>query len=80
MRAAVAVACRVRRSFGSLATMRFSRSGELSCVGSDRCAGKKLYATKIFAEIFDYDFVFAEDFLDDQTDLTIANIATTMRK
>src|SRR6267142_3581968 len=45
-----------------------------AAVGSNRGAGKKFYAAQIFAEILDYDFIFAEDFLDDQADLTIANI------
>jgi len=34
---------------------------------------EKAYASR-FPEILDYDFIFAEDFLDDQADLTIANI------
>ena len=45
-----------------------------AAVGSDRCAGKEFYAAKIFAEALDDDFVFAEDFFDDEADLAIAGV------
>ena len=75
MRAALAEACKVRRSVGSVATMRFrSSSKNQAAVGSDCRSGKKFYAAQVFAEILDDDFVFAEDFFHDQTDLAIAGV------
>src|ERR1700728_3616420 len=45
-----------------------------AAVWGDRGAWEKLYATKVFAEILDDDFVFAEDLFDDQADLAIARV------
>jgi len=45
-----------------------------TAVGSDGGAGEKFYAAEIFAEIFDDDFIFAEDFFDDEADLAIAGV------
>ena len=42
-----------------------------AAVGRDGGAGEKFDAAEIFAEVLDDDFVFAEDFFDDQANLTI---------
>src|SRR5208337_1754587 len=45
-----------------------------AAIRSDGGAGEELHAAEIFAKIFDYDFVFAEDFFDDEANLTIPGI------
>ena len=45
-----------------------------AAVRSDGRAWEKFYAAEILAEILDDDFVFAEDFFDDETDLAIAGV------
>src|SRR3989440_4211594 len=45
-----------------------------AAVGSNSCAGEKFYAAQIFTEALDNDFVFAEDFFDDQADLAIVHV------
>ena len=45
-----------------------------AAIGSDSGTGEKFYAAEVFAEAFDYDFVFAENFFDDQADLTIVGV------
>src|SRR5579859_1437578 len=42
-----------------------------AAVRSNRSAGEYLYAAKIFAEALDHDFIFAENFLNNQTDLPV---------
>ena len=43
-------------------------------VRSDSGAGEKFYAAEIFAEALDHDFVFAENFFDDDANLTIVSV------
>src|SRR5262249_6326845 len=45
-----------------------------TAVRRDRRAGEKLYAAKIFTEALDHDFVLAENFLDNQTDLAVVRV------
>ncbi len=44
-----------------------------AAVRSDRCTGEKLHAAQVFPKVLDHDFVFAQNFLDDQADLTASN-------
>ena len=45
-----------------------------AAVGRDGRAGEEFYAAQVFAEVLDNDFVFAEDFFDDQADLAVAGV------
>src|SRR5579883_1372933 len=45
-----------------------------AAIGSDGGAWEELHPAEIFAEVFDDDFVFAEDFFHDHADLAIAGI------
>src|SRR5271154_208157 len=45
-----------------------------AAIGCNGGAGKDFYATEIFAEALDNDFVFADDFFDDETDFAVADI------
>src|SRR6266404_2415015 len=45
-----------------------------AAVRSNSCAREELDAAKVFAEIFDNDFIFADDFLDHEPDLAIAGV------
>src|SRR5256885_744554 len=51
-----------------------------AAVGSDGRSGKKFYAAKIFTEILDDNFVFADDFFDDESDLAISCIGDNHAK
>ena len=51
-----------------------------AAVGRDGGAGEKFHAAEIFAEILDDDFVFAEDFFDDNADLRFRRLTMTMWK
>src|SRR5208282_2526629 len=44
-----------------------------AAVGRDGGAGEKLHAAEIIAEVLDYDFVFAENFFDDNSHLFSGN-------
>src|SRR3984893_6262308 len=59
--------------FGSHHAIQVDQENQ-AAVRSDRRAGEKLDAAQVLAEIFDDDFIFAENFLDDQADLSIAGI------
>ena len=43
-------------------------------VGRDRRARKKFYATKVFAEALDDDFVLAQNFFDDEANLAVVDV------
>src|SRR5215469_3576517 len=43
-----------------------------AAIGSDGGAGEEFHAAEIFAKVFDHDFVFAENFLNDDANLAIA--------
>src|SRR5713226_5585946 len=45
-----------------------------AAVRRDGCAGEELDAAQVLAEVLDDDFIFADDFLDDQADLAIAGV------
>src|SRR6266446_5723208 len=45
-----------------------------AAVGCDGCAGEELDAAQILAEVLDDNFVLADDFLDNQADLAIADV------
>src|SRR6266478_7181890 len=45
-----------------------------AAVGCDGCAGAELDAAQILAEVLDDNFVLADDFLDNQADLAIADV------
>ena len=63
------------RSVGSVAIMRFKiEQQNQAAIGSDGGTGEKFYAAEIFAEALDNDFVFAENFFDDQANLAIVGV------
>src|SRR5215472_8555854 len=45
-----------------------------AAVRCNSCTGEKLYAAEIFAQVLDYDFVFADNFFNDQADLMVSGV------
>ena len=45
-----------------------------AAVGRDRCAGEEFYPAQVLAQILDNDFVFADNFFNDEADLPVSGI------
>ena len=56
--------------FGGNHAVQINEQNQASVRGDGR-AGEKFYAAQVFAEALDYDFVFADNFFDNQANLTV---------